>query len=42
MIAGGGTDVVSVVVAGLLPLEPHNAPLHLFSASPELGGFGGR
>ena len=42
MIAGGGTDVVSVVVAGLLPLEPHNAPLHLFSASPELVGFGGR
>jgi hypothetical protein len=31
-----------VVVAGELPREPHNAPLHLFSASPELVGFGGR
>jgi hypothetical protein len=29
-----------VVVAGQLPREPHNAPLHLFSASPELVGFG--
>jgi hypothetical protein len=35
-----GTDMVSVVVAGLLPREPHNAPLHLFSASAELVGFG--
>src|SRR5439155_27286222 len=35
-----GTDVVRVVVAGELPREPHNAPLHLFSASPELVGFG--
>ena len=35
-----GTDVVRVVVAGQLPREPHNAPLHLFSASPELVGFG--
>ena len=26
---------------GELPREPHNAPLHLFSASPELVGFGG-
>jgi hypothetical protein len=24
-----------------LPREPHNAPLHLFSASPELVAFGG-
>jgi hypothetical protein len=32
---------VSIIVAGMLPLEPHNAPLHLFSASPELIGFGG-
>ncbi len=40
MIAGGGTDVVRVVVAGQLPQEAHNAPLHLFSASPELVGFG--
>jgi hypothetical protein len=25
----------------MLPREPHNAPLHLFSASPELVGFAG-
>jgi len=31
---------VSVIVAGQLPREPQNAPLHLFSASPELVGFG--
>jgi hypothetical protein len=31
-----GLDVVRVVVAGELPREAHNAPLHLFSASPEL------
>lgn len=37
-----GTDTVRVVVAGELPQEAHNAPLHLFSASPELVGFGGR
>lgn len=37
-----GTDTVRVVVAGELPREPHNAPLHLFSASPDLVGFGGR
>jgi hypothetical protein len=35
-----GTDVVRVIVAGELPREVHNAPLHLFSASPELLGFG--
>ena len=35
-----GTDAVRVVVAGQLPRESHNAPLHLFSASPELVGFG--
>ncbi len=35
-----GTDAVRVVVAGELPREAHNAPLHLFSASPELVGFG--
>ena len=29
-----------VVVAGELPREAHNAPLHLFSASPDLVGFG--
>jgi hypothetical protein len=34
-----GLDTVRVVVAGQLPREPHNAPLHLFSASPELVGF---
>ena len=34
-------DVVRVIVAGELPREAHNAPLHLFSASPELVGFGG-
>ena len=37
-----GTDDVRVVVAGRLPREAHNAPLHLFSASPQLVGFGGR
>jgi hypothetical protein len=31
---------VQIVVAGNLPREAHNAPLHLFSASPELLGFG--
>ena len=35
-----GTDVVRVVVAGELPRQAHNAPLHLFSASPELLAFG--
>ena len=35
-----GLDVVRVIVAGELPREPHNAPLHLFSASPQLFGFG--
>jgi hypothetical protein len=37
-----GTDMVRVVVAGELPRQPHNSPLHLFSASPDLVGFGGR
>ena len=37
-----GTDTIRVVVAGELPREPHNAALHLFSASPDLVGFGGR
>src|SRR5206468_3758413 len=36
-----GTDAIRVVVAGELPRESHNAPLHLFSASPELIEFGG-
>jgi hypothetical protein len=35
-----GTDPIRVVVAGELPREAHNAPLHLFSASPELVAFG--
>jgi hypothetical protein len=33
-------DVVRVIVAGQLPRQVHNAPFHLFSASPELVGFG--
>jgi hypothetical protein len=36
-----GTDTIRVIVAGELPAEPHNAPLHLFSARPELVAFGG-
>jgi hypothetical protein len=35
-----GTDTIRVLVAGELPREPHNAPLHLFSAAPELIEFG--
>src|SRR5437016_3370353 len=35
-----GTDTIRVIVAGELPREAHNAPLHLFSASPDLVGFG--
>jgi hypothetical protein len=35
-----GTDTIRVLVAGELPREAHNAPLHLFSASPELVEFG--
>src|SRR5439155_4156578 len=35
-----GLDAVRVIVAGQLPRAAHNAPLHLFSASPELVGFG--
>jgi hypothetical protein len=35
-----GTDTIRVVVAGELPREPHNAPLHLFSAAPDLVEFG--
>jgi hypothetical protein len=34
------TDEVRIVVAGQLSREARNAPLHLFSASPELVGFG--
>src|SRR5437764_12765525 len=36
-----GTDMIRVVVAGELPREAHNAPLHLFSAAPDLVEFGG-
>src|SRR5262249_55235711 len=35
-----GLDTVRVIVAGQLPREAQNAPLHLFSASPDLVGFG--
>jgi hypothetical protein len=35
-----GTDTVRVGVAGELPREAHNAPLHLFSAAPALVEFG--
>jgi hypothetical protein len=35
-----GTDTIRVVVAGELPREPHNAPLHLFSSAPDLVEFG--
>jgi hypothetical protein len=37
-----GTDTIRVVVAGEVSREPHNAPLHLFSTSPDLVGFGRR
>ncbi len=37
-----GADTIRVVLAGELSREPHNAPLHLFSASADLVGFGGR
>jgi hypothetical protein len=36
-----GLDTVRVVVAGELPREAQNAPLQLFSASPELVAFAG-
>jgi hypothetical protein len=35
-----GTDVVRAIVAGELPRQAHNAPLHLFSASQDLVSFG--
>lgn len=35
-----GTDTVRVVIAGQLPREAHNAPLHLFGTAPELVRFG--
>jgi hypothetical protein len=36
------TDLVRVIVTGELPLEEHNAPLHLFSASAQSIEFGQR
>jgi hypothetical protein len=36
-----GVDTVRVIVAGQLPRAAHNAPLHLFSATPELVSFAG-
>jgi hypothetical protein len=35
-----GVDTVRVIVAGQLPRAAQNAPLHLFSATPELIAFG--
>lgn len=35
-----GTDTIRVLVAGELPREERNAPLHLFSAAPDLIEFG--
>ena len=35
-----GTDCIRVVAESQLPLSEHNAPLHLFSASPERVRFG--
>jgi hypothetical protein len=37
-----GIDTVRILVAGELPQEERNAPLHLFSASPGLVDFAGR
>jgi hypothetical protein len=37
-----GTDTIRVVVAGEVSRQPHNAPWHLFSTSPDLVGFGRR
>jgi hypothetical protein len=35
-----GLDTIRIIIAGELPQEPQNAPLHLFSASPGLLAFG--
>jgi hypothetical protein len=35
-----GTDTIRVLVAGELPREAQNAPLHMFSTAPELQEFG--
>lgn len=37
-----GTDTIRVLVAGEMPREAQNAPLHLFSAAPDLLEFGRR
>jgi hypothetical protein len=37
-----GTNVIRVMVGGQLPPEPHNAPLHLFSASKAGVAYGAR
>jgi hypothetical protein len=37
-----GTDAIGVVVAGQLPQEKHNAPLHPFGASAAQVGHGAR
>jgi hypothetical protein len=37
-----GTNTIRVIVAGQLPQEAHNAPLHLFSARAERVGYGAR
>jgi hypothetical protein len=39
---GWGADTIRVIVARELPREPHNAPLHLFSARADLVRFGGK
>jgi hypothetical protein len=36
------TNTIRVIVAGQLPQEAHNAPLHLFSARAERVGYGAR
>src|SRR5438445_2801424 len=35
-----GTDGIRIIVAGQVSREPHNALLHLFSASAEIVGYG--
>jgi hypothetical protein len=35
-----GTDKIRIIVAGQVSREPHNALLHLFSASAEMVGYG--
>ena len=35
-----GSDTIRIIVAGQVSREPHNALLHLFSASTETVGYG--